>query len=289
MSNLSLREIAQSQLDSTPVIDGQVIVCLDTGNTYRDSDVAHVKIGSDLEVVSELPLAPLANKFYFVKPNSLYIYDAGNWIKINTSSVTWENVLDKPSTYPPTSHDHDLNAMINKLSTDSDTPNDADYYVCQYVGGGTTTTTYHRRPMSALWTYIKSKTDSLYQKKSNDFSDVITITKSIKLTTDWQDTGITGTNLTTGTYIVQVSGFNSTYTQLYGEIYSGVMSWYASQTNSSNSSEIFLHNAGHADNNNAIYLRTIRSANPGYLKLQIACKITATDTDSLTFKFRRLI
>ena len=37
------------------------------------------------------------------------------------------------------------------------TPVDADYYISQYVGGGTTTTTYHRRPMSALWTYVKGK------------------------------------------------------------------------------------------------------------------------------------
>ena len=83
MSKLSLREINQSQLDMTPVIDGQLIVCLDTGNTYRDSSVAHVKIGCDLEVVSELPLAPLANKIYFLKPDKLYINSGGNWILLN--------------------------------------------------------------------------------------------------------------------------------------------------------------------------------------------------------------
>lgn len=49
------------------------------------------------------------------------------------------------------------NALINALSTGADTPVDADYYVSQYVNGGTKTTTYHRRPMSALWNYIKSK------------------------------------------------------------------------------------------------------------------------------------
>lgn len=87
MSTLSLREIAQSQLDSTPVIDGQLIVCLDTGNTYRDSSVAHVKIGSDLEVVSELPLAPLANKLYYLKPDRLYSYLGGNWILLNKQLV----------------------------------------------------------------------------------------------------------------------------------------------------------------------------------------------------------
>ena len=83
MSKLSLREIAQSQLDSTPVIDGQLIVCLDTGNAYRDTATAHVKIGSDLEVVSDLPLAPLAEKLYYLKPNKLYSYLGGNWVLLN--------------------------------------------------------------------------------------------------------------------------------------------------------------------------------------------------------------
>ena len=133
---------------------------------------------------------------------------------------------------------------------------------------------------------LMSSTD---KTKLDDFGKVVSIQKSIKLTTDWQDTGITGTNLETGTYVIQVSGFNSSYTQLYSEIYSGTMSWFAGQTNSTNSSEIFLHNAGHADNSNALYLRTIRSASNGYLKLQVAVKTAATGTDTLTFKFRRLI
>ena len=133
---------------------------------------------------------------------------------------------------------------------------------------------------------LMSSTD---KTKLDDFGKVVSIQKSIKLTTNWQDTGITGTNLDTGTYVVQVSGFNSSYTQLFSEIYSGTMSWFAGQTNSTNSSEIFLHNAGHADNSNALYLRTIRSASNGYLKLQVAVKTAATGTDTLTFKFRRLI
>ena len=55
-----------------------------------------------------------------------------------------------------------MNAAINLLGTGSSTPTDADYYISQYVGGGTTTTTYHRRPMSALWAYIKGKGDLIY-------------------------------------------------------------------------------------------------------------------------------
>lgn len=51
---------------------------------------------------------------------------------------------------------------INKLSIGTATPSDADYYVSQYISGGGTKTTYHRRPVSALWAYIKSKADKVY-------------------------------------------------------------------------------------------------------------------------------
>lgn len=88
MSILSLREINQSQLDTAPVIDGQIIICLDTGNAYRDSSIAHVKIGNDLEVVGELPLAPLAEKIYYLKPDKLYAYLGGNWTLLNDNNFS---------------------------------------------------------------------------------------------------------------------------------------------------------------------------------------------------------
>lgn len=56
----------------------------------------------------------------------------------------------------------DVSTFLNLLDTGSSTPVDADYYISQYVGGGTTTTSYHRRPMSALWSYVKGKADSVY-------------------------------------------------------------------------------------------------------------------------------
>lgn len=61
-----------------------------------------------------------------------------------------------------------LNEMINtQLTTGSSTPSDNDFYISQYAGGGATTTTYHRRPISALWNYIKSKADAMYSAKSH--------------------------------------------------------------------------------------------------------------------------
>lgn len=82
MSKLSLCEIQQSQLDKTPIVDGQLVCCLDTGNTYRDTASGRVRIGSDLERVSELPLAPLAGKIYYLPPGDLYIYNSG-WVMLN--------------------------------------------------------------------------------------------------------------------------------------------------------------------------------------------------------------
>lgn len=61
-----------------------------------------------------------------------------------------------------------LNEMINtQLTTGFSTPSDNDFYISQYAGGGATATTYHRRPVSALWSYIKSKADAVYSAKSH--------------------------------------------------------------------------------------------------------------------------
>lgn len=64
-------------------------------------------------------------------------------------------------------HTHDASVLINNLSIGDSTPQDDDYYVSQYAGGGTTSTTYYRRPVKALWSYIKGKGDAIYQPKGS--------------------------------------------------------------------------------------------------------------------------
>lgn len=64
------------------------------------------------------------------------------------------------------------NSLLNGLSTGSSDPQDNDYFISQYAGGGTTTTTYHRRPVSALYNYIKGKLDSVYAAKSHNHAGV---------------------------------------------------------------------------------------------------------------------
>ena len=82
MANLSLCEISQSQLNSTPVVDGQLVCCLDTGNTYRDTAGGRVQISNDFITVSELPLAPMTGKIYCVGVGELWIYN-GYWMRLN--------------------------------------------------------------------------------------------------------------------------------------------------------------------------------------------------------------
>ena len=147
MSKLSLREIAQSQLDSTPVIDGQLIVCLDTGNAYRDTSTAHVKIGSDLEVVSDLPLAPLAEKLYYLKPDKLYVFLGGNWTLLNDKTID----LDESIAKLPAGSSTDLNDDVEIITQDTDF----------------TQPHYYRRKLVVLWEYIKAKAQDFFAAKDH--------------------------------------------------------------------------------------------------------------------------
>lgn len=61
-------------------------------------------------------------------------------------------------------------SLINSLSTESSTPVDADYYVSQYAGGGTSNTSFVRKPVSALWEYIKDKISSVLRLTASDYA-----------------------------------------------------------------------------------------------------------------------
>lgn len=120
------------------------------------------------------------------------------------------------------------------------------------------------------------------------------ITKSLVLTEDWQDTGIKYNDLATGTYIIQVyandgnaGGYNN------DEYYSGTMSWWAGNTESSvelPSDEIALHRAGRSSEA-GLYLRSFRSpsGNVDRLRLQIYSNTATNSPSNYVFKFRRMI
>ena len=123
---------------------------------------------------------------------------------------------------------------------------------------------------------------------------ITTFTKSLTLSEDWQDTGISHDDLLTGTYLIQLfandtgAGGTNSY-----EYYSGTMSWYAGETNSSvelPTDEIQLHRAG-ASGEAGLYLRTYRSAavDGTNLKLQIYSNTANPSASNYVFKFRKMM
>ena len=107
--------------------------------------------------------------------------------------------------------------------------------------------------------------------------------------TAWKDTSISGNDLVTGSYMVQIYSNEQATDMNYHEYYTGFMSWYGSSTNSTESSEIILHAAGHAPNSNHIYLRVLRQSSNADLKLQMRRDIATNTNKNYIFKFRRMM
>lgn len=126
-----------------------------------------------------------------------------------------------------------------------------------------------------------------------DIDQIYTASVSLQVTTSWQDTTVNAAELATGTYIVQLytddHGTNSI--GHYTEYYSGIMSWYSTNTNNTETDEIILHRAGHAPNHGDIFLRTERtlSADTSDMNLQIKTSNNASGSATYVFKFRRMI
>ena len=108
-----------------------------------------------------------------------------------------------------------LKALIDGAMSGTSTPTDNDWYLSQYAGGGTSDTRPVKRPISALWTYIKGKLtndhsnlDDYYVLKSGD-----TITGSLTI-----ENGITSDSAQLGNLIVTGAGrfTNGLYGDLIG-------------------------------------------------------------------------
>jgi hypothetical protein len=117
---------------------------------------------------------------------------------------------------------------------------------------------------------------------------------------NWVDSGLTslsngGLSLgATGTYAIQIySDAHGGEPYWYSIYWSGIMSWYASNTNQANTQNpIVLQTAGHGDNGRTLEAQILwqtssgTPANAGLLQLK--CSATTSGTD-LRLRFRRLI
>lgn len=188
--------------DSTYQPKGTYLTSLPVAST---STLGGVKIGSGLTVAEDgtisaaaaytLPTASSSVKGGIIVGTGLSITTEGklsvskvpNALSINGKSYDGSAVVDVGvigAEYGGTGERTlraSANALINALDTGSEsTPVDADYFISQYIGGGTTTTTYFRRPISVLYTYMKDKMDNVYQAKGTYLTSLPTASSSVK-------------------------------------------------------------------------------------------------------------
>ena len=109
-------------------------------------------------------MATASKSSYYTKTEVNTKLTDGSVTKVGTANVGATNIPIYLKAGVPTAVTlvDTANNLINNLTTGTSTPEDADYYVAQYVGGGTTTITFHRRPHSALYAYIKGKAEGTW-------------------------------------------------------------------------------------------------------------------------------
>lgn len=176
--NVKIREAydtEQNWRQNDPVLySGQLAISSDKHGMY--------KVGNGTATWSELDYAshPAQDVSSWAKESTKPTYtiseisDAGSLI----TNMTRTNITDALGYTPigegnyviqvdhggtgKTTANEAANVFINALTDDQTKPVDSDYFISQYVNGLTTTTTYHRKPLSALWDYIKDKSDAAY-------------------------------------------------------------------------------------------------------------------------------
>ena len=213
------------------------------------------------------------------------------WTGIHFGYIETANVYYRKSALVFERQDSSARGKIHILNNDGATNASATLsdskLTIQYdgnVGIGTTA------PTEKLEVNGNIKHQGLTMTSGTNIDQLSEFSQTLTISTSWGDTGISSSNLATGTYIVQL--FVNDYSVgggQYSVYYSGTMSWYGSGTNDADfGSEIILHRAGHADNGKYVYLRTLTQTS-SVLKLQIAGNYSASGSSTYTFKFRRMI
>lgn len=206
MANLSLCEIAQSQLSQTPIISGQLVCCTDTGNFYKDTQSNRISLSTDIIVVNSLPLAPITNKIYLLIPDKIYVYDGNDWNLLNEKPKNI-NILEKIEVALTTT----LKSNYDKAythSTQSHAPSDAERNVIigiQKNGTDITVDSASRIVDISVPTKLSQLTnDAGY--KTTDNNTTYDLGASASATNGNVKINMTGSNSTTDSVSVKGSG-----------------------------------------------------------------------------------
>ena len=139
MAKLKVFRGTKADVDKKAITDGAVLVATDTSTLYVDANGKRLDLTKATSVDSALSSSstnPVQNKV------------------INTALG---NKVDKTRT--------GVYTALNLLDAATATPSGSNYYIAQDVNG---TAEFVRRPISSLWTYMRSQADGVYAKTYHD-------------------------------------------------------------------------------------------------------------------------
>ena len=85
--NFTPIQTVEEKLSKIPIVNGQIIICVDSGFMYRDTDSARIRIGTELEIVDSLPENPIDGHFYYSKADcDLFFYD-GKYVNVSENEL----------------------------------------------------------------------------------------------------------------------------------------------------------------------------------------------------------
>jgi hypothetical protein len=204
---------------------------------------------------------------------------AGNKTFSNNLIVTGDLTVNGSTTNINTTNlvVEDKNIILGDVTTPSDTTADGGGITLK----GATDKTITWVDSTDSWTFNQTiRHEGLNPSTGTNVDQLKSTTFTSALTTGWTDvTGVSGTYLATGSYIVQIES--------NGEYYTGNMSWFSGSTTTTTVDEIELHRAGPAASAARIYARVARVSS-GTLKLQMSAS-TSLSSHTMTLKFRRTI
>lgn len=142
----------KAKLDAIKISDIDDVISADSIIGTSGIDVSIVSGVATISGLFKVPTASGNNGQTIISNGT-----TGVWTDFSASLITSGTLPVARGGTGQTSAVNAANAFLNALTTGNSTPQDNDYYISQYVDGGTTTTTYHRRKTSSLWLYMKGK------------------------------------------------------------------------------------------------------------------------------------
>ena len=139
MAKLKVFRGTKADVDKKAITDGAVLVATDTSTLYVDANGKRLDLTKATTVDSALSSSstnPVQNK----------VINTALGNKVNNTRTG-------------------VYTALNLLDTATATPSGSNYYIAQDVNG---TAEFVRRPISALWSYMKSQADYVYAKVSHD-------------------------------------------------------------------------------------------------------------------------